>query len=962
MIPVRNFTLYFLCLINTVTWAQQSGGITGRISDKFTKEGLPGATIALKGSTQGDISDIAGNYSLLGLPAGYVGIEIRFVGYKTLSATVQVQPNELTLINFELEPDAVVMNEVLITAQALGQAGAINQQISASTIMNVVSKDRIRELPDQNAAETVGRIAGIYVQRDAGEGQKVVVRGLAPRFNNITINGQRIPSTDANDRSVDLSMISPSMLSGIEVYKAARPDQDADAIGGTVNFRFKKAAEDQDVVVNAQYGYNSQERELGQYKTDLSAGKRFLDKKLGFYATGNYQRANRSSDQLRGQYLFLGEDIFGQSLISPNELDLNDIVEIRKRYGGSITSDYVFNTRHSLILDNIVSFTDRDEVRRRRRYRWGEQRQEYEIRDRKINIGLFTSALSGEHKLGKNMELNWSGSYSRSVQDAPANFISRFRETSAFNSTGINLTGQSLDTLVSLARNNLNETFMNQVILDQDKIIDDMFAAQVDFKIPLTWQNKSGFIKTGVKIRDNERSRQRELKVGNYFSPLSRELAFFINDYPDLYQRVPSNGGIAISNFLSGYSADRFLNGRYFMGPGAGDINGPGLNRDLTSTLVRNLDALNYLAKDFIADIDDYTSRETISSSYVMTELNFSTKLLILAGVRMEHTQTRYRGNFMISGIDYDDGGAFEQLTIDSLGGRSYTEWMPMIHLRYKTSSWSDIRLAATKTLARPDFTNLIPYRRINDNDQTIAQANPLLLHTTAWNYDITFSMYNKYGLLTISGFHKRLQNIDYQRTFTRILPPDDPYLGYTITSPDNSNRTTTIWGSEIDLQANLRFLPDPFNSLILAFNATILRSETFYPFIPPPQRSPDPPYTPVVLLNEFRSGRAPRQANLISNISLGYERKGFSARISMVYQGDTSSEIGPVPALDSFTGGNTRFDLAVKQRIRKNLSVYFNWNNLSNAPEISYLGNSSRPTSEAYYGYTADLGLQYKF
>ncbi|GIV36362.1 MAG: TonB-dependent receptor [Cyclobacteriaceae bacterium] len=939
----------------------QTGGISGRVFDKTTKEGLPGATVSISGSSRGEVTDVAGNFLLLGLKPGTVRLEVRYIGYRSQQLEIMIEAGTVTDVIIGLELDATVIDEIVITSQALGQAGAINQQINASTIVNVVSKERIRELPDQNAAETVGRISGIYVQRDAGEGQKVVVRGLAPRFNNITINGQRIPSTDANDRSVDLSMISPAMLSGIEVYKAARPDQDGDAIGGTVNFSFKKATEEPELWTSLQTGYNSQEREFGQYKVDLSYGKRYMKNKIGVYITGNYQRANRSSDQLRGDYQFLGEDVFGQNLIQPAELELSDIVEIRKRYGGNITTDFTINQNHIIIWDNMFSYTDRDEVRRRRRYRWSEQRQEFEIRDRIIKVGLLNSALRGDHKFKGGSELLWSASYSNSTQNLPESFTSRFREVSAFNSTGINLTGQPLDSLTKLAVNNVNETFLNQVFLDNEKTDDRMITLQIDYKIPLNIHSVNGFFKAGLKFRDNERIRERNSLVGNYFSSQSRELAYFINDFPGLYQ-LTSSGGIAITNFLSGFYADNFLGGNYYLGPGAGETNGPGLNRNQTSGFIRNLNSLNYLAKDFLADIDDYKSTETITSGYAMTELNLTTSLTILAGVRIEQTKTTYRGNFMLSGFDYDDGGAFESLTKDSTGGRTYTEFLPMIHFRYKVNDWFDLRGAATRTLARPDFTNLIPLRRINNNDQTIRQADPQLLHTTAWNYDLSFYAYNKYGLLTISGFYKLLKNIDYNRVFTKILPVDDPFVGYEISSPVNSTQNTKIYGGEIDLQANLRFLPKPFSNFIIAANLTLLRSETFYPFIPAPQRLTEPPYTPFAVLDAFRAGRAPRQANLISNISIGYEYKGFSGRISMVHQGNTLAVVGPVPALDSYTGGNTRFDMTLKQKLRKNLSIYFNWNNLTNAPELAFLGNSSRTTEESYYGFTADLGLQYKF
>jgi len=99
----------------------------------------------------------------------------------------------------------------------------------------------MQELPDANAAEAIGRLPGISLQRDAGEANKVVVRGLSPKYVNVTLEGLKMPSTDMNDRSVDLSMIQTESLGGVEVNKSLRPDMDADAIGGTVNLRLAKA-------------------------------------------------------------------------------------------------------------------------------------------------------------------------------------------------------------------------------------------------------------------------------------------------------------------------------------------------------------------------------------------------------------------------------------------------------------------------------------------------------------------------------------------------------------------------------------------------------------------------------------------------------------------------------------------------------------------------------------------------
>ncbi len=147
--------------------------------------------------------------------------------------------------------------EVVVTAQARGQLAAINQQLSSNTIKNVVSADRIQDVPDVNAAESVARLPGISLIRSGGEGQKVAIRGLSPKYNVTMVNGVRMQSTDRDDRSVDLNMIAPNILSGIEVTKALTADMDADAVGGTVNLRIGKAAEGLKGNFSVQGGYGS---------------------------------------------------------------------------------------------------------------------------------------------------------------------------------------------------------------------------------------------------------------------------------------------------------------------------------------------------------------------------------------------------------------------------------------------------------------------------------------------------------------------------------------------------------------------------------------------------------------------------------------------------------------------------------------------------------------------------------
>jgi len=496
-------TLLLFCTQSALAQAT----LVGTISDGGTGEKLPFATIQLQGTTLGVSSDTYGKFILRNLPTGQQNFTVSYVGYEALDFSVEL--NEGTnQYNPVLRASADLLEEVVVTGQYVGQAAAINQQINANTIVNVVSKDKIQELPDQNAAESVGRLPGIAIQREGGEGTKVVVRGLSPRFNSITVNGERIPSTDPSDRSVDLSFLSPESLAGIEVFKALKPDMDADAIGGTVNFLPAKAEDNfEDSQIRASLGYNGLAEEFGQPRLNASAGDRFLDGKLGVLVTGNYQRANRSADILTqdfsvGTFGFAEDDI----TISLDGATLSDNDEIRERYGASVTLDYDFNPTSSIMLYSVWGETDRDEVRFRRSLSAELTRQSYQLRDRQRSTRVVSNTLSGSHDvLNSWMEVSWRASASISRQTTPFTHEFRFREDNAFElPEGFTPIDKSFDDFEPLLFNNLDQTYLQRggARFDDDRVNEDAYTVQLDLKKNLSLgPNVQGYVKAGGKAR-----------------------------------------------------------------------------------------------------------------------------------------------------------------------------------------------------------------------------------------------------------------------------------------------------------------------------------------------------------------------------------------------------------------------------------------------------------------------------
>ena len=230
------YGLFVIFLLSSMNVSGQ-GTVKGTINDVADNAPLIAATVFVEGTTTGTVTDYNGEYVLV-LKAGTYNIQISYIGYATQTESVTVVDNQIVELNANLAATSIMGEEVVVTMQARGQLAAVNQQLRSNQIINVVSAERIKELPDQNAAQAVSRLPGIHL-----DGSKVVIRGIQPKMNKILINGVEMPSTEANNRATSIGMISANMLSGIEVYKTLTPDMDADGIGGVVNLTLQEARE-----------------------------------------------------------------------------------------------------------------------------------------------------------------------------------------------------------------------------------------------------------------------------------------------------------------------------------------------------------------------------------------------------------------------------------------------------------------------------------------------------------------------------------------------------------------------------------------------------------------------------------------------------------------------------------------------------------------------------------------------
>ncbi len=994
----RGFYPLYFAIVFVSGISAQNGVLYGTVTDGGLQEPLAFANVYIAEMNLGATTDLDGVYRITGIPEGTYQVTFSYLGYESISQQIVMQEGARLELDVTLSGSGVLMDEVVVRGQATGQRAAINQQINSNTIVNVISKEKLQELPDQNAAEAVGRLAGVSVYRDAGEGQRISVRGISPRFNAITINGERLPSTEESERSVDLSMISPDMLAGVELFKAITPDMDGDAIGGTVNFVVATADEGGRVQGRVLSGYNDLRQDYGQFRANVSGSDRFFDNAFGVIATANYQIANRGNESLTTDYIYEGEDQNGNPLLSIENHNLSDKLETRYRYGGSLTLDFLFHQNHQLILNSSLGKTDREELRFRRRFRLGNNYQELDATQRDRQITLLANNLSGEHIFGK-FGLEWRASYSSSNQRTPEELRGRFREISAISSSIPN--ESDIAALPQYFKNDLESMILYDSRVNHTEVNEDRYTGRLDFHYDFKASSQiNGQIRAGAKYRSIDRSRDRE---GTILAPYLSGQNPATND-PNLFLTA-ANGQILLANFIGDYTNPDFYDGDYDILPGTPEIRnnfyttveGVDLSRfnDFFGTTYSQGDKIFYpghidinnirtfqraynnrYRADIFINSGDYNGGESVLGSYLRTELNLGKKLTFIGGARWEQTDQEYTSFIITGSLDNDDNNDPSAGTISSkTAGRNYSELLPMFHLKFKATSWLDLRAAVTKSLARPNFFNIVPWEYYNAAERQAQFGDPNLLHTTAWNYDLFLSVYSKFGLFTMGGFYKELENIDFISS-TVDTDQESIYQGWSIISPRNLANVSSVKGIELDFQTNLSSLDNFLRGTIFSANLTLSRSKTFYPlfnvetvFVGPPT------FFETTVVDTVREGTIVGQADVLANVILGYETGGFSGRISVIYQGDAlspgnpgigSSEagVGTIPEQDYFDEASLRFDLAMKQRIDKQgrWTVMFNLNNFTNTAERAFLGIAQRLREEEFYGMTADVGIAFKF
>ena len=140
----------------------------------------------------------------------------------------------------------VSLDEVIVTGYRKSLNAALDaKRDSVGSVDTIVAED-IAAFPELNLAESIQRIPGVSIQRDAGEGRQISVRGLGPAYTRVRINGMEalttVSSSDANggtnrDRAFDFNVFASELFNNIAVHKTSSADIDEGSLGATVDLR-----------------------------------------------------------------------------------------------------------------------------------------------------------------------------------------------------------------------------------------------------------------------------------------------------------------------------------------------------------------------------------------------------------------------------------------------------------------------------------------------------------------------------------------------------------------------------------------------------------------------------------------------------------------------------------------------------------------------------------------------------
>ena len=222
---MKKVKLFLLCIASVISLIAnaQEVQVKGTIKDADTSEGIPFASVVVKGTTSGTVSDVDGNYSIF-VKVGST-LEFSSVGYKTVDAVV----GSSNVINIVLSQDAEYLDDVLVVAY-----GTASRAAFTGSAVQVKGEDIAKVSSESLDKGMVGRVAGVRISSengDPGSAASIQIRGIGSVSGSTeplyVIDGVIVDPATTGDISVGykstafLNSINPDDIESMTVLKDA---------------------------------------------------------------------------------------------------------------------------------------------------------------------------------------------------------------------------------------------------------------------------------------------------------------------------------------------------------------------------------------------------------------------------------------------------------------------------------------------------------------------------------------------------------------------------------------------------------------------------------------------------------------------------------------------------------------------------------------------------------------------
>lgn len=838
-----------------------------------------------------------------------------FSAYATLA---QAQSSGQTPPKLAEQAATTALQTVTVTGQVASLRKALAVQESAHHVVSVISADDIGALPDKNAAEALARMPGVSLQRDQGEGRYVVVRGLGPDLNAVTINGSLVPAPEGSRRGVALDTLPAGMVRSLEVSKTLTPDRDANAIGGTIEVKTLSAFDLPGTLSSGSAGisYDENTAKTSANANLLWAG-RLMEGTLGLAVGASAEKRSFGSDNVETGGAWTGDRLSG--------FELRDYLPVRERSAVSASLDFRPAAGQAYHLRGFLSRFSDDEVRDRltvgnvaasaatpggtfAQNQVVTARAERRLRQRKYTQEIQSLTVGTEQQLA-DWTLQASLGWGRASEDTPESINdARFRQN---NVAGLSFTDSSRPLLVAPpAAYNTDAYTLNGITLQQRDSQDRERNARIDAERKFVLDGRDATLKFGAKRSQREKTN-------------------------DTNQWAYTSGNATSANYwgagptnLTGFAQGEvdFPLGRIGAGidPAAVRARIASLPRD-PARLVRE------------SAVGDYTMNEDIDAGYLQAGLDITGNFNLLAGVRLERTRFKARGN------QISISNAIQAIERN----RSDSHWLPGLHGRYDFDAKTSLRAAVWHSVVRANFSQLAPGVSLASTTEATI-GNPDLRPLQSRNIDIGVErILGSDGVLSAYAFSKDVRDF----TYTTNLAGTGAWAAYTTATSYANGDSARVRGLELAYSQPLRMLPGALSGLIVGVNATFSDS-----------RAAISRFDKVTGSVQGRNIRLPGQSNTVFNLILGYENGPISTRLALNEKSPYLLELGGDilnPAQDRYVDRQRQLDFSLAYQFNKHLQFVVEAANLNN--EKYYVYQGSRPFNAQYeqYGRTVKLSVK---